>query len=264
MPPYLPGRKAGPSAPYGFAATVRRAFAWPSVSAAMVALATLAMPAAAQSIGTGRVGGTIGLTSQLVDRGVALSAPTPIVQGALTWSSPSGWSAGVSASSETRQPRHVRESMAQIDRAWSLSGDWQAQVGLTYYWYNPDSPAWRLYDRAELGAALIYRDVLTVGVTAAQMTHASGHGPRLAADMDMRWPVAPHLSLSAGLGVSQYLVRSRYRYYSSPYYEYGHLGLVWENGPWRLELKRIVTQDAPRPRGASDVSPWNAAIAWSF
>lgn len=232
----------------------------------MVATLALLAPVAAlaQSTGNGGLGATLGLTSQLVDRGVALSPPTPILQAAVSWSTPVGWALGVSASSETDHPRRVRESMAQVDHAWTLSGDWQAQAGLIYYRYNQHSNAWRPYDRTELSGSLIYRDVLTFGVSAAQMTHASGHGPRLAADIDLRWPLAPHLSLIAGAGISQYLVVPRYRYDAAPDYEYGHLGVVWENGAWRIELKRMATQDAPRPRHTSDLSPWNAAIAFSF
>jgi uncharacterized protein (TIGR02001 family) len=257
--PSAPGTDA---APHGFS-TARRSRVRGFVLGTALCVGLAVAPAHAQSAGSGSVGATVALTSQLVDRGIPVSRSTPILEGALLWNSPSGWSAGVSASSEARTPGKLLETLAQVAHAWSLSSDWQMQADLLYYRYDQDS-SWRLYDRAELGASFIYRDVLTVGLSAANMSHYGGHGPRLAADLDLRWPVAPHLSVTAGLGVSQYLIPASYPYNRTSHYEYGHVGAVWENGPWRVELKRFGTRHAAHPPGASDLAAWNATLARSF
>jgi uncharacterized protein (TIGR02001 family) len=206
-------------------------------------------------------GGVVALSNQLVDRGMAVTPKTPVLQGALSWTTPSGWSLGLSASSETRSPGQIVETLAQASYAWSLSSDWQMQTGLLYYRYGNDSH-WRNYDRAELAATWIYRDVLTLGVSAAHLVHAGGRGPRGAADIGFRWPLLWKLSASAGVGTAQYLIPPYYQHY--PRYQYGHLGLVWENAGWRVELNHIMTEHAPRPPGSPAVSPWNATVSRAF
>lgn len=206
-------------------------------------------------------GGVVAVSNQLVDRGLAVTPKTPVVQGALTWTTPSGWSLGLSASSETRSPGQIVEALAQASYAWSLSSDWQMQTGLLYYRYGNDSH-WRIYDRVELAANWIYRDVLTLGVSAAQLIHTGGRGPRGAADIGFRWPLVWNLSVSAGVGTAQYLIPPYERDY--PRYQYGHAGLVWENEGWRVELNHIMTEHAPRPRGSPAVSPWNATVSRRF
>ena len=206
-------------------------------------------------------GGVVAVSNQLVDRGLAVTPKTPVLQGALSWTTPSGWSLGLSASSETRSPGQVVEALAQASYAWSLSSDWQMQTSLLYYRYGNDSH-WRIYDRVELAANWIYRDVLTLGVSQAQLIHTGGRGPRGAADIGFRWPLVWKLSASAGVGTAQYLMPPYYREY--PRYQYGHAGLVWENAGWRVELNRIVTEHAPRRRGSPGVSPWNATVSRTF
>ena len=206
-------------------------------------------------------GGVVAVSNQLVDRGLAVTPKTPVLQGALSWTTPSGWSLGLSASSETRSPGQVVEALAQASYAWSLSSDWQMQTGLLYYRYGNDSH-WRVYDRVELAANWIYRDVVTVGVSAAQLIHTGGRGPRGAADIGFRWPLVWNLSVSAGVGTAQYLIPPYERDY--PRYQYGHAGLVWENEGWRVELNHIMTEHAPRPRGSPAVSPWNATVSRRF
>ena len=206
-------------------------------------------------------GGVVAVSNQLVDRGLAVTPKTPILQGALSWTTPSGWSLGLSASSETRSPGQVVEALAQASYAWALSSDWQMQTGLLYYRYGNDSH-WRMYDRVELSANWIYRDVLTLGVSEARLIHTGGRGPRGAADIGFRWPLLWNLSVSAGVGTAQYLIPPYDRDY--PRYQYGHAGLIWENAGWRVELNHFMTEHAPRPRGSPAVSPWNATVSRRF
>jgi uncharacterized protein (TIGR02001 family) len=210
--------------------------------------------------------GTVALSSQLVDRGQAITPSTPILQGAASWTSASGWSMGLSGSTEVRSPGQMVETLAQVSRYWSLSNDWQMQTGLLYYNYPGNSRS-RVYNRAELGVSWIYRDVLTFGLSAAHVFRTGNQRPRAAADADFHWPLAWNLSFSAGAGVAEVLVPPRppYSYDHPSHYKYGHVGLIWARGPWRMELQHIETDlETAGRRGNLDVSPWVATASWSF
>lgn len=229
------------------------------------------------------LGGAVALSSQLVDRGLAITPVTPILQGNVTWNSASGWILGMSAATETRSPGHGSEAMVQAAHYWSLSDDWRMQAGVVYYDY-PGNPQTRPFDRIETGFNWMYRDVLSFGVSAITLTRGDDHHPRGAADVDFHWPLPAHFALSAGLGVTQSLYRrpqspapwydgggynSGYGYgyhfaRTSSYYGYGHLGLTWAYGPWQVELDRIATDPSIRRQGGTAAAPWVATVSWSF
>lgn len=223
--------------------------------------------------------GAVALSSQLVDRGQAITRTTPILQAAASWTFPAGWSLGLSGSTEVQSPGHVVAALAQASRHWSLAGDWQMQAGLLYYRY-PGTARSRGFDRAEAGLSWTYRDVLTLGVSAIHVIGAKGQQrPRGAADVSFRWPLARQLFLSAGAGAAHPPMApyNAYRYnreydHARPYrrvregiHTYGHVGLLWSHGPWRVELDRILAD--PETRWQWDVmgaSPWVATISRSF
>ena len=225
---------------------------------------------------------TVALSSQLVDRGQVITGNTPIVQGAASWTFPEGWSLGLAGSTAVRSPSRLAEALLQASRHWSLSDNWQLQASLLYYRYSAATLS-GTSDRTETGLNWTYRDVLTVGVSAIYVLGAGGHRPRGAADLNVHWPLAGHFSVSAGAGVAQSLAASYrpYRYdharpasydYPRPYRRdrtglsrYGHLGLLWAKGPWRIELDRIVADPATRRQGDyPGASPWVATISRSF
>jgi uncharacterized protein (TIGR02001 family) len=215
--------------------------------------------------------GTLALSSQLVDRGLAVTPATPTMQGAVAWSSPSGWSLSLSGSAELRSPGTLAESMAQVAHSWQLSSDWQMQANLIYYRYDGEAQA-RVYDRTEAGVTWIYRDILTLNLSAIRVIGPSTQLPRGAADVDFHWPLAWNFSFSTGAGFAQSLsapityssVAGMYNHQPSTY-AYGHTGLMWEYGHWQIELDRILTsQDARRLGGNLNASPWVATISHSF
>ena len=235
--------------------------------------------------------GAVALNSQLVDRGQAITGDSPVLQAAAAWNfatgesasaPPSGWSLGLVGSTEVRAPGRLVVAVAQASRYWPLSGDWQMQAGLLYYGYSGRVGS-RALDRAETGLSWTYRDVLTFGLSAIYVIGAPGHRPRGAADLDLHWPLAGHFSLSIGAGVSQSLASygpchcgyaSRegegherpYRRARVPgHYGYGHVGLSWSRGAWRLGLERIVTApQALQQWGDSGGTPWVASVSRSF
>lgn len=217
--------------------------------------------------------GAMALSSQLVDRGQAITANTPILQGTASWTSPTGWSLGLSAGTGLRTPGHLAEAAAQASRYWPLSSAWQMQTDLLYYRYSGGARM-RSFDRAEVGVHWMYRDVLTFGLSAVRVLGTGDHRLHGVADLDFHWPLPRHLYLSAGAGIVQTpaLPYRTYEYASPGYeheaansYRYGHVGLIWAVGDWRAELERIATGPRMRrQRGVPGAAPWVATVSWSF
>jgi hypothetical protein len=257
----------------------------------MAIAACLSIPLHAQST---TFSGTAALSSQLVDRGQVITGDTPIVQGAASWTFPtegaasqtfpSGWSLGLSGGTEVRSPGRLVEALVEASRYWSLPRDWQMQVSLLYYRY-PGITGSKALDRAEAGVSWSYRDVLSFGLSAIDVIGAKNQQPRGAADINLHWPLTRHFSLSAGAGITQSLMApygpyGPYRHvYAGSYdydyasharpvradhYSYGHVGLLWSNGPWRIELDRIVAAPETQQWANLNASPWVATISRSF
>ena len=233
------------------------------VGLGLLAMASLRTPLQAQSA---PLGGTVALTSQLVDRGLAITRATPVLQGEVRWSSPSGWSLGAAAASELRSPR-LAEGMLQVARSWPVSSNGQMQASLLYYG-APRLGRARAYRRVEADLAWIYRDILTLNLAARRPVGSADARTNPLAEANLRWPLTRHFSLLAGAGVARFQRGyGYYRYYGegSAYYRYGQVGLAWSGDRWRVELDRIATDGAPRARrGTGGLSPWMASVSWSF
>ena len=238
--------------------------------AACVAATGMPVPVHAQS----NFSGQVAVGSQLVDRGLAITSARPVVQGAVNWATPEGWSVGASAGALMRSPGNIAESLLQGSRAWVVSTDWQVQASLMYYRYTRSGNS-RVYTRAEAGMAWVYRDTLTLSLSAIRALHAPDHEVRPGADIDFRWPLPRNLSFSVGAGVSQALVLVggyyehgawvRYPRPGAATYRYGHVGLAWAHGRWRVELERVATDLGDRAReGNLDAAPWIGTISLSF
>jgi hypothetical protein len=230
--------------------------------------AGLAAPVHAQS---SRFSGELALSSQLVDQGIAITAGEPVLQGAVSWMAPGGWSLGVAGGVEARSPGTPVFALARVSHAWAPSADWLAQASLLYYDYRGEGRAAQP-DRTHANLYFTYRDTLTFGVSAI---HPAGDHPRRvlgAADAEIGWPLGRHLSLSAGAGIAQALVVGYrggyygYRYERVEAYRYGSLGLAWNRGPWRLEVQRTTNSLGSRGGyyGAGTPSDWLATLGWSF
>lgn len=216
--------------------------------------------------------GTLALSSELVDRGQAITPATPILQAAATWAFLPGWSAGVAGGAAARSPGRLVEAVAQVVRYWQLSDAWQVQASLLYYQYPGNARSGAL-DRTEAGIHLAYRDVLTASLSAIRVNGVRNPGPRPAFDLGFHWPLARRLYLAAGVGITQPVVA---RYYDDDYRRptgyartdfrgYGQVGLLWHAGAWQIELDRFFADAATRERWRDlGASPWAATLAWSF
>ncbi|MGN6790229.1 MAG: hypothetical protein ACTHJP_11975 [Rhodanobacteraceae bacterium] len=245
------GRSIGSTA-FGLAARI-------SVVAITAACLVIPAPAHAEDFS-----GTVSFASQLVDRGLAITSPTPALQGAVTWTTPSGWSLGLSGGAELRSPGHLAEAVASVAHVWSFSESWRVQADVVYYHY-----AGRLRANVyEPGIYWLYRDILTFGVSEVYIASADEHKLHPAADLNVRWPLAGGFSIAGGLGISRYAVPygySPFERYQTGYYRYGQAGLLWRRGGWQVELDRVVIDPGSRRYLRGRVaSPWLATISLSF
>lgn len=228
------------------------------------AMFMLALPWSAARSQDGAWQGSLAMSSQLVDRGLAIGSSTPTLQGALSWASDDGWTIGGAIGAPLRRPGDPTEALVQVARSWRASASSQLQASLVYYDY-PAVGAMPAYRRVEGNASWIYRDVLVLNAAALRPLNVPGAKTAGAVDVSLRWPLAAHLSLRAGLGEAQFQHRYGYHGDRLDWYGYGNLGLAWEEGSWRVEATRIATRDAPRQRpGTGGLSPWLATVAWSF
>lgn len=196
---------------------------------------------------------------------MAVTPPTPTVQGALYWTPSPGWSLGLSGGAETRSPGRLAQAIAEASHYWSLAADWQMQANLLYY-SRPHGEG-RHPGRMEAGIGWTYRDVLAFSVSAFRATSGQNRRWHGAADLDLHWPLTDHFSLSAGIGMAQSPAAfyGRYDYDHANHYSYGQAGLIWSHGPWNIELDRVATSMGTYPRrGAPRVSPWVATISLAF
>lgn len=211
----------------------------------------------------GTLSSQVSLASQLVDRGLAISPVTPVLQGSVAWTSTSDWTLGLSLGVESRAPGKLAAGVAHVARFWSLSDNWRMQVGVNYYHYA-DLRRANVY---EPGVYWIYRDVLSLGISGTHVVGTEGRWLQPAADLNVHWPLTNGLSLSAGIGVARYAVYRGHHewYYARGFYRYGQLGLSWRHGSWRLGLDRIAVRfSSPRTPQRIVPSPWLATIVRSF
>ena len=250
-------------------ARCRGAIPWLLAVAAQVCL-----PVAAHA--QSRLDGKIALSSQLVDRGLAVTPATPILQGAVSWASPAGWSLGVAGAVETRSPGTPVMALARISRAWAPSAEWQAQASVLYYDYR----ARGIPDRLDANVYFTYRDLLSLGLSAIRVDNP--RAPRRvtgAADATLNWPVTRHLSLSAGAGIGQATVTTYgrrppypyaegrvyyYRYDRVRTYGYGSIGFAWSDGPWRLQVDRNLDSLGEQRVYGSRAPGWVATLSRAF
>ena len=211
----------------------------------------------------GELNGTLSLASQLVDRGFAITSATPALQGGIAWTTPSGWSLGLSGGIELRPPGHVAASVARVARTWTLSDDWRMQTDVVYYHY-----AGRLHANVyEPGIYWVYRDILTFGLSGVYVASADEHRMHPAADVNFHWPLAGGFFISGGVGVARYAVPYGYpdERYHTGYYRYGEAGLLWSHGAWQVELDRVaIDSGSHRYLRRLAASPWLLTLSRSF
>jgi uncharacterized protein (TIGR02001 family) len=229
---------------------------------ATMAVAVLSFTAAqAQDIDT-----TLGASSALLVRGVALGNAKPTLQAGVSVDTADGWLAGLGVA--TLRPAAdegwTTQLHARFGHAFRLGDDWSAQLTATHYAY-PFDDYLRAFERDEFGATLVWRDRLFGTVTALRQAHVSptGHRSGWAADLVLREPlgrVGPvSFALAAGVGHQDLQRRAGFSY------DYGHLGLSGRVGDLQFDLSRIASDHQARERFGTAAEPrWVASVAVAF
>jgi uncharacterized protein (TIGR02001 family) len=213
-------------------------------------------------------GGSLGVTSDYIVRGISRSDHRAAVQLDLHYLNRTGFVAGLFAS-DTRvdpdQPSDV-ELDAFAGFAWSAGSDWRGKILASHYAY-PWNRHGSEYDYEELVVDFAYRDWLDVSLS------YSPNAPRYArsdggligvtsgsAEVNLQRPVLGRLSATAGIG---------YTYFEGPQavgFAYWSVGAVYTIAPVSLVVSYVNTTAGAKAlfyNSAAD-DRWTGTIIWRF
>jgi uncharacterized protein (TIGR02001 family) len=237
------------------------------VTSLLRAVATAAAALALSGARAQEVDATIGASSALLVRGVALGNGKPALQAGVSVDTADGWLAGLGVA--TLRPSSdagwTTQLYARAGHSFRLDDDWSAQLAATRYAY-PFDDYLRSFDRDEFGATLAWRDRVLGSVTALRQTTASSNGHRSgwAADLVLRQPLGRwagvSFALTAGLGHQDQQRRAGFSY------DYGHVGLSGRIGSKvQFELSRVASDHRAREWfGAAADARWVGSFAVGF
>ena len=244
---------------------MRRA-ALPCVCALLLLASTFGAHAA-DFFGTS-IGGSVGVTSDYVYRGISHSQGEMAVQGD-AHARVGNFQVGVWAST-LEHP--YAEDAVQIDGfvayRWTLTPDWQVHTQFTHTAFEND-PSPMGYDYDELSVSMSYQSRLSLG--AAWIPNAAryrywGIQRDDAYAYDATWLQPLVWNLYASLGVGYYDVSALY----DSGYAYWHAGVLRALGPFNIEVLWIDSQERAEylvPSAYRDEiagQRWSAAVRWKF
>ena len=212
-------------------------------------------------------GGSVGVTSDYILRGVSRSNGRAALQVDLHYLNASGFVAGLFGSNtqiDPREPKDV-ELDAFLGFAWTAGNDWHGKVLASHYLYpwNRDGSG---YDYDELDVDLAFQEWLEVGLV------YSPNAPRYlpyrglfgvtsaAAEANLQRPVLGKLSAAAGIGYS------RFAGPEPAGFAYWSLGAVYDLAPVSLALSYVSTTAGAKAlfyNAAAD-GRWTGTVIWRF
>jgi uncharacterized protein (TIGR02001 family) len=212
-------------------------------------------------------GGSLGITSDYLVRGISRSNDHAALQLDLHYLNSSGFVAGLFASNTQLDPD--RSGDAELNAfagfAWSAGTDWRGKILASHYAY-PWNRAGSGYDYDELDLDLAYQEWLDVSLV------YSPNAPRYhrllglygatteAAEVNLQWPVLGRLSATAGIG---------YSYYAGPDpggYAYWSVGAAYTLAPVSLVVSYVNTTAGAKAlfyNAAAD-GRWIGTVIWRF
>jgi uncharacterized protein (TIGR02001 family) len=212
-------------------------------------------------------GGSLGVTSDYVVRGISRSDGRAALQLDLHYLNHTGFVAGLFTSNTKLDPDRPgdAELNAFAGFAWPAGSDWRGKILASHYTYpwNPDGSR---YDYDELDVDLGYRDWLDVGLVYSP--NAPRYLRRLgpfgvsseSAEVSLQRPVLGRLSATAGIG---------YSYFAGPDpggYAYWSVGAVYTLAPVSLVVSYVNTTAGAKAlfyNGAAD-GRWIGTVIWRF
>jgi len=220
----------------------------------------LASPVHAQSLG-----GSVGVASEYVYRGVSQTSGDPSAQIDLHYYGQQNWYAGLWAASVRRgDDRTTAELDAYLGYNFAIAADWNGSVSFVHYDYPWNHPR-RSYAHDELVGTLAYGDRVFLSVAASpdksfERTYdRSARSAAFAYDLALHQPIWRGWSADAGVGY--YDVRRQlgagYLYYSAG------CGYRWRS--LQLQLLYIGTNGTATRLFYEDAAhAWTVAALWRF
>jgi len=222
---------------------------------------------APRCVGADVWGGSLGVTSDYIVRGISRSNDRAALQLDLHYFNASGFVAGLFASSTQIDPEMGRdvELDAFLGFAWTSGNDWRAKILASHYAYpwNQDGSG---YNYDEFDADVAFQEWLDVGLV------YSPNAPRYvphrgliavtshSAEVNLQRPVLGRLSATAGIG---------YSHFDGPNaagFGYWSVGAAYTFAPVSLALSYVNTTAAAKAlfyNAAAD-RRWTGTVIWRF
>jgi uncharacterized protein (TIGR02001 family) len=238
-----------------------------AVRAAPIFAALCHCAAMRPGIAADTIGGSAGITSDYLVRGISRSGDQAALQADLHVENPAGFFAGLSASTARigADERRDAELNAFTGWAWTMNDIWRGKATASYYSY-PWSAAGSKYNYAELGVDALYGDRLAVAVVYSP--EAPRYVPRtgligisaLSTETTLQLPLMRHLAATAGIGYA------RFGRPQPADYVYWSAGAVCEVAPVTISLSYVdTTAGAARVYyDAAAHGRWTATAIWRF
>lgn len=192
-------------------------------------------------------GGSVGVVSDYVYRGLTQSDNQPAGQLDGHYYDASGWFAGLWASSVRRAPWYPVSAEFDPYLGWqtAFAGPWTARVAAVRHEYPWNNPGGRYsYDEVTGTVAFADRAVLSVSLspdtTIETRSEQTGRHLAMSYDLALRQPLPYAFSADAGVGYYDL----RWLGYSG--YVYWNAGLGWDWRRLHLQVSYIGTSEAAR------------------
>jgi uncharacterized protein (TIGR02001 family) len=218
-------------------------------------------------VGADLWGGTLGVTSDYIVRGISRSNDRAALQLDLHYLNSTGFVAGIFASNTRIDPDQSDdvELNAFVGFAWTTGSDWSGKILASHYVY-PWNRAGSGYDYDELNVDLTYQEWLGVNLV------YSPNAPRYlmsrgllgvtseSAEVNLQRPVLGRLSATAGIG---------YSHFDGPDargYAYWSVGAAYTIAPVSLVVSYVSTTAGAKAlfyNSAAD-GRWTGTVIWRF
>jgi uncharacterized protein (TIGR02001 family) len=212
-------------------------------------------------------GGSIGLTSDYLVRGVSRSSDGPSVQGDLHYVSRSGFIAGAFASSVKGYPGEGTgaELGGLVGFMWTIAEDWRCKGLLEHYAYAGGQESSN-YDYDELTLDASYQEWVGVSVQYSPnfKRYTPYHGLVRAAsssvELNLQHSVYQKLSVMGGVGYAHLGGAG------AGGYVYGSVGLTYDLSPLTLTVAYIDTSPEAKSLFYEQVpgGQWAGTVIWRF
>jgi uncharacterized protein (TIGR02001 family) len=211
-------------------------------------------------------GGSAGLTSDYMVRGISRSDDQAAVQADYHYLSTSGFLAGAFASTVRVVPAQGTgaELSAFLGYAWTADSEWRGKVLASHYAYARNQRDAR-YDYDELTADTVYQDWLDISV--AYAPNYSRYVPyrgviresATSLEVNLQRPLYGKLQLTGGAGYS-------YQGDAGTGYVYWSVGASYDLAPVALGLSYVDTSAAAKSLFYEEAATgrWVATVIWRF